>query len=47
MKAPPVTEVLDRLPELLRADPKHWKDGRETHYPPDESTHTPSYTISG
>ncbi len=32
MKAPPIGEVLARLPDLLREDPKHWKDGRETHY---------------
>jgi glycosyltransferase involved in cell wall biosynthesis len=32
LQAPPIDQVLDRLPELLRADPKRWQDGREAHY---------------
>ena len=37
-------EVLDRRnPHPDEHEPRD--DGRETHHPPDESTHTPSYTV--
>jgi glycosyltransferase involved in cell wall biosynthesis len=32
IQAPPIGEVIERLPALLRADPRHWRDGREAHY---------------
>jgi len=32
LRPPPVGDVLRELPELLRKDPKRWRDGREVNY---------------
>jgi glycosyltransferase involved in cell wall biosynthesis len=32
MQAPPIGECLERLPALVRENPRRWRDGREAHY---------------